>query len=157
MAEPQRESDRKAVASFKGAEAAGPAEDEQQVVVTINSAMGRIVKVEKTDKAGKRQELADEEWAKLVGEDEAEEIESALEEAFEAGVAVVLGEEYEADEAYEDEEERALRRVLLGGLLRRPIRRRILQRLVLSRLLRRSSPKAGTSNKAKSLAHPKGA
>ena len=152
MAEPQRESERKGVASFKaGAEATGGAEDEQQVVVTISSAMGRIVKVEKTDKAGKRQELAEEDLAKLVGEDEAEEIESALEEAFEAGVAVVLGEEYEADEAYEDDEERALRRVLLGGLLRRSVRRRILQRLVLSRLLRRSSTKTGASNKAKSL------
>jgi DUF917 family protein len=98
MAEPQRESDRKGVASFKaGAEATGAAEEEQQVVVTINSAMGRIVKVEKTDKAGKRQELGEEELAKIVGEDEVEEIESALEEAFEAGVAVVLGEEYVAD------------------------------------------------------------
>jgi hypothetical protein len=158
MAEPQKESERKGVASFKaGSEAAGAAEEEQQVVVTINAAMGRIVKVEKTDKAGKRQELPEEEWARLVGEDEAEEIESALEEAFEAGVAVVLGEEYEADEAYEDDEERALRRFLLGGLLRRSTRRRILQRLVLSRLLRRGSPKAGLSNKTKSLSHQKGA
>jgi hypothetical protein len=158
MAEPQRESDRKGVASFKaGAEATGAAEEEQQVIVTINSAMGRIVKVEKTDKAGKRQELGEEELAKLVGEDEAEEIESAIEEAFEAGVAVVLGEEYEADDAYEDDEERAFRRLLLGGLLRRSVRRRILQRLVLSRLLRRSSPKSGMSNKAKSLTHQKGA
>jgi len=153
MAEPQKESERKGVASFKsGTEAAGAADDEQQVVVTISASMGRIVRVEKTDKGGKRHELGDEEWAKLVGEDEAEEIESALEEAFEAGVAVVLGEEYEADEAYEDDEERALRRLLLGGLLRRSTRRRILQRLVMSRLLRRDSAKTGMSNKAKSLA-----
>jgi hypothetical protein len=152
MAEPQRESERKGVASFKaGAEATGTAEDEQQLVVTISAAMGRIVKIEKTDKAGKRQELAEEDLTKLVGEDEAEEIDSALEEAFEAGGAVVLGEEYEADEAYEDDEERALRRVLLGGLLRRSVRRRIIQRLVMSRLLRRSSTKAGASNKAKGL------
>jgi hypothetical protein len=153
MAEPQRDAERKGVANFKaGSDPAGAAEEEQQqVVVTINAAMGRIVRVEKTDKAGKRQELAEAEWAKLVGEDEAEEIESALEEAFEAGIAVVLGEDYEVEEAYEDDEERDLRRVLLGGLLRRPIRRRILQRLVLSRLLRRGSPKAGAFNKAKSL------
>ena len=155
MAEPQKESERKGVASFKSGTEAAAADDEQQVVVTISASMGRIVRVEKTDKGGKRHELGEEEWAKLVGEDEAEEIESALEEAFEAGVAVVLGEEYEADEAYEDDEERALRRVLLGGLLRRSTRRRILQRLVLSRLLRRDSSKAA-SNKAKSL-HQKGA
>jgi hypothetical protein len=158
MAEPQKESERKGVASFKsGTETAGAAEEEQQIVVTINPTMGRIVKVEKTDKAGKRQELVEEEWAKLVGEDEVEEIESAVEEAFEAGVAVVLGEQYESDEAYEDDEERALRQLLLGGLLRRSTKRRILQRLVLSRLLRRGTPKAGLSNKAKSLQHQKGA
>jgi hypothetical protein len=157
MAEPQKESERKGVANFKGSEANGNAEEEQQVVVTINTAVGRIVKVEKTDKAGKRQELAEGEWAKLVGEDEAEEIESAFEEAFEAGVAVVLGEEYDPDEAYEDDEERSLRRALLSGLLRGSTRRRILQRLVLSRLLRRGSPKVGVSNKARSLQHQKGA
>jgi hypothetical protein len=148
MAEPQRESERKGVASFKGSEAAGAAEEEQ-LTVTINAAVGRIVKVDKVDKAGKRQELAEDEWAKLVGEDEVEEIEGALEEAFEAGIAVVLGEEYDIDEAYEDDEERATRRLLLGGLLRRSIRRRILQRLVLSRLLRRGSPKTGASVKTK--------
>src|SRR6478672_10299077 len=135
MGEPQRESERKGVTSFKaGAEAVGTAEEEQ-LSVTINPTMGRIVKVEKVDKAGKRQELAEEEWAKLVGEDEVEEIEGAIEEAFEAGVAGVLGEEYEDDEGYEDDEEKAVRRFLIGKLLRRSIRRRILQRLLLSRLL----------------------
>jgi hypothetical protein len=160
MAEPQRDSERKGVTSFKaGSESAGPAEEEQQqqVLVTINTAMGRIVKVERMDKAGKRQELAEEEWAKLAGEDEVEEIQSALEEAFEAGVAVVLGEEYEDTEAYEDNEERALRRLLIAGLLRRPVRRRILQRLLLSRLLHRGSSKAGFSNKAKTVSTQKGA
>jgi hypothetical protein len=158
MAEPQRDSERKGVTSFKaGSESAGPAEEEQQVLVTINTAMGRIVKVEKADKGGKRQELAEEEWAKLVGEDEVEEIQSALEEAFEAGVAVVLGEEYEDAEAYEDDEERALRRLLIAGLLRRPVRRRILQRLLLSRLLHRGSSKGGFSNKAKTVSTQKGA
>jgi hypothetical protein len=159
MAEAQRESERKGVASFKaGPEAAGAAEEEQQLVVTVNAAMGRIVKIEKVDKSGKRQEPIEEDWAKLAGEDEVEEIQSALEEAFEAGVAAVLGEEYDDDdEAYEDEEEKALRRILIGGLLRRPVRRRILQRLVLSRLLRRGSSKAALSNKPKPMATQKGA
>jgi hypothetical protein len=153
MAEPQKDSERKGVASFKsGAEAVGAAE-EQQLMVTINPTMGRIVKVEKIDTAGKRQEVTDEEWAKLAGEDEVEEIQSALEEAFEAGVAGVLGEELEETEAYEDDEEKALRHMLIGSLVRRSIRRRIYQRLVLSRLLRRSSPK---NNRTKSLLPQKG-
>jgi hypothetical protein len=150
MADPQKETERKGVTSFKaGTEPVGAAEEEQQLMVTINPAMGRIVKVEKLDNAGKRQELTEENWAKLVGEDEVEEIQSALEEAFEAGIAGVLGEEFEDDEAYEDDEQRALRRLLISGLVRRSVRRRILQRLVLSRLLRRGSPK---TNKHKTLA-----
>jgi hypothetical protein len=141
MAEAHKESERKGVATFKGAEAVG-ASEEEQVVVTINAQTGKIVRVEKIDKSAKHQELAEEEWAKLVGADEVEEIENALEEAFEAGVAAVFGEEYEDDEAYEDDEERELRRLLIGGLLRRrPVQRRILQRLLVSRLLRRPSLK----------------
>ena len=136
MAEAQKESERKGVASFKGgAEAVGASEE--QVVVTINAPMGRIVKVERIDN-GKRHELAQDQWAKLIGDDEVEEIENALEEAFEAGIAAMLGEEFEDDEAYEDDEERDLRRALIAGLLRRrPVQRRILQRVVVSRLLRR--------------------
>jgi len=138
MAEAHKDSERKGVASFKGgAEALGGSEEEQ-VVVTINAPMGKIVSLEKIDKAGKRQELAQEEWTKLVGDDEIEEIEAVIEEAFEAGVAAVLGEEYEDDEAYEDDEERALRRLLIVGLLLdRPVQRRILKRLLVGRLLRR--------------------
>jgi hypothetical protein len=138
MAEAQKDSERKGVASFKGGAEAAGASEEEQVVVTINAPMGKIVRLEKIDKAGKRQELEEEEWAKLVGDDEVEEIEAALEEAFEAGVAAALGEEYEDDEAVEDEEEKALRRFLIAGLLRRRrVQRRILQRLMVSRLLRR--------------------
>ena len=155
MAETQRDSERKGVASFKaGSESAGAAEEEQQVLVTINS--GRIVKVEKIDKSGKRQELAEEDLTKLAGEDELEEIESSLEESFEAGVAVALGEEYDVDEADEDEEEKSVRRLLLGGLLRRKVRQRILQRMVVGRLLHGAS-KSAVSNKAKNIPAQKGA
>lgn len=156
MAEPQRESERKGVASFKPGAEGGAAEDEQ-LMVTINPAMGGIVRVERVDKAGKRQELVEEDLAKLVGEDEVDEIEAALEEAFEAGIAVVLGDTYEDEEAYEDDEERALRRLLVGGLLRRSIRRRILQRVLVSRVLRRNTVKTALSNKAKSMSTQKGA
>jgi len=156
MAETQRDSERKGVASFKaGSESAGAADEEQQVLVTINA--GRVVKVEKVDKSGKRQELAEEDLAKLAGEDELEEIESSLEESFEAGVAVALGEEYDVDEAYEDEEEKSVRRLLLGGLLRRKVRQRILQRMVVGRLLHGASSKAAVSNKTKNIPAQKGA
>src|SRR4029078_12566469 len=128
MAEPHRESQRKGVTSFKaGAEPADSAEEEEQLVVTFNAAMGEIVKVEKVDKAGKRQELTEEECAKLAGRDEVEEIEAALEEAFEAGVAVVVGDDDKEDAEDDDDEERALRQLLIGGLLgRHPIPRTLL-------------------------------
>jgi len=135
MAEPQKDSER--VASFKGGTESVGASEEEQVVVTINARMGKIVKVERIDKAGAHEELEEKEWAKLVGDNEVEEIEAALEEAFERGVAAVLGEEYEEEDSYEGDEERAVRRLLIRGLLRRPVQRRILQRLLVSRLLRR--------------------
>jgi len=146
MAEPHRESGRKGVANFKaGAEAVGSVEEIEQLVVTFNATMGEIVKVEKVDKSGKRQELTEEECAKLAGQDEVEEVEAALEEAFEAGVAVVLGDEEDEDYAEDDDdEERALRQLLIGRLLgRHPVRRRLLQQLLLRRLLLRRLLKRG--------------
>jgi hypothetical protein len=139
MADAQKENERKGVASFKaGHEAAGSPEETEQLVLTINPAMRKIVKVEKVDKAGKHQELSEAECAKLVGEDEVEEIEAALEEAFEAGVDGVLGDEYEAEGEYEDDEEKSIRRFLISELLiPRSVRRRIMHRLLLSRMIRR--------------------
>ena len=136
MADANRESERKGVSSFKSA-----AEEEmKQLVVTINPAVGGIVKVEKIDKAGKHEELSDEECARLVGEDEVEEIQDALEEAFEAAVMSVIGEDDQAEreDEDEDEEEKAIWRFLINDLfIPRAVRRRILHRLLLSRLLRR--------------------
>ena len=145
MAEPHRESHRKGVTSFKaGAEPADSAEEMEQLVVTFNAAMGEIVKVEKVDKAGKHHELTEEECAKLAGQDEVEEMEAALEEAFEAGVAVVVGDEDKEDAEDDDDEERALRQLLIGRLLERhPVRRRLLHQLLLRRLLLRRLLKRG--------------
>src|SRR5262245_54265250 len=77
------------------------ADETEQLVLTISAATGEVVKIERVDKVGKRDELSEEECLKLAGEDEVEEIEGALEEAFEAGVAGALGE----DENDEDEDE----------------------------------------------------
>ena len=140
MADTYRGSERKkGVSSFK----AGPEEETAQLVVTINPAIGEIVKVEKIDKAGKHQELSEQECGKLVGEDEVEEIQAALDEAFEAAVLSVIGQEDQAEGEDEDDEEKAIRRFLISDLLiPRAVRRRILHRLLLSRLLRRRFRKA---------------
>ena len=138
MADAHKESEsRRGVSSFKGHE-----NGMQQLVVTINPAMGGIVKVEKIDKAGKHEELSEEECGKLIGEDEVEEIQDALDEAFEAAVVSVTGAEDETEEDYEDEE-KSVRRFLISDLLiPRAVRRRILHRLLLSRMLRRRLRKA---------------
>jgi hypothetical protein len=140
MADAHRESERKGVSSFK----TGPEEKEEleQLVVTIDPAMGGIVKVEKLDKAGKHEELSEEECGRLVGEDEVDEIQAALDEAFEAAVVSVMGEDQSEGE-YEDDEEKAIRRFLISDLLiPRAVRRRILHRLLLSRMLRSRFRKA---------------
>jgi hypothetical protein len=144
MAEAHKETERKGVASFKvESEAAGSQEEE--LVVTINPGMGRIVRVERVDKTGKHHELSQQDCARLVGDDEVEEIETALDEAFEAGVAGVLGDEYQTEEEYEDDDEKAIRRFLISELLiPRSVRRRILHRLLLSRMLRRGFVKHQT-------------
>src|SRR5215475_3402021 len=113
MADAYKESERKGVSSFK----AGPEEEMEQLLVTINPAMGGIVKVEKIDKAGKHEELSEEECGRLVGEDEVEEIQDALDEAFEAAVVSVTGEEDQRAEESEDVEDKAIRRFLIGDLL----------------------------------------
>ena len=139
MADAHRESERKGVSTFK----AEPEEETEQLVVTINPAMGGIVKVEKIDRAGKREELSEEECGRLLGEDEMEEIEAALDEAFEAAVISVIGGGNQTTGEYEDDEEKAIRRFLIGDLLiPRAVRRRILHRLLLSRMLRRRFRKA---------------
>jgi hypothetical protein len=136
MADAHRES--KGVSSFKA-----PEGEMEQLVVTINPAMGGIVRVEKIDKAGKHEELSEEECGRLVGEDEVEEIQDALDEAFEAAVVSVIGEKDPAEGEYEDDEEKAIRRFLISDLLiPRAVRRRILHRILLSRMLRRRVRKA---------------
>ena len=137
MADPYRESERKGVSSFKSA----PEKEMKQLVVTINPAMGGIVKVEKIDKAGRHEELSDEEWVRLVGEDEVDEIQDAIDEAFEAAVMSVIGEEDQTERENDDEEEKAIRRFLINDLLiPRAVRQRILHRLLFSRILRRQLP-----------------
>ena len=135
MADAQRESERKGVTAFK---TEPETEQVEQLVVTINPATGRIVKIHRVDNAGKNQEFSEQDFAKLVGEDEVEEIETALDEAFEAGVIGVLGEDYMAETEDEDEEETTIRRFLISEILiPRSVRRRILHRMLMNRMLRR--------------------
>ncbi len=75
----------------------------------------------------------------LAGKQNHDEIEAALDEAFEAGIFSVLDPEGEDEAPEQSTEEMDLRRVLLKFIIGREVRRRlqqrIAQRLVLARAL----------------------
>jgi hypothetical protein len=116
---------------------AAQADSTEQLILTIRAAKGEVIKIEKIEVDGKRREISKEEVTALVGKDELNEIENALDEAFEAGISGVLDPGGEVEESVETEEETALRRALLtlivGTEVRRRLRHRIVRRLILSR------------------------
>src|SRR5271169_6227462 len=79
------------------------------LTVTIETKTGQIVKIEGVDAAGARHELSDEELARLAKERGKATLETVLEQAFEAGIASVLGDEGDEDEPQESEEDADLR------------------------------------------------
>jgi hypothetical protein len=109
----------------------------EQIIFTIRAPAGEVVKVEKIDAGGNRRDLSKEEITGFVGKSEENEIEEALDEAFEAGISSLLDPRSEVEESPETGEEVALRRELLtlivGAGARRRLQRRIVQRLILSR------------------------
>jgi hypothetical protein len=108
----------------------------EQIIFTMRTPAGEVIKLEKIDVGGNRRELSKEEIANLVGKNEVSEIEDALDEAFEAGIRSLL-DPIEDDESPETGDEVALRRELLtlivGAGVRRRLQRRIAERLLLSR------------------------
>ena len=122
----------------------GADNETKQVIFTLNAATGAIIRVEMIDPDGKRHEVPKGEVEALAGKDNLHEIETALDDAFEAGISSVLeptGEGASQREAEEEtEEDRELRKVLLTRLIRRDVRRRLqhrlVQRLMLSQTLK---------------------
>ncbi|HTJ89616.1 MAG TPA: hypothetical protein VL356_05515 [Acidocella sp.] len=125
-------------AAREGTRSAGD-EETEQLIFTLRAATGEIIRVEKTDAAGKRGELAKEDAVALVDKQNLDEVEAALDEAFEAGICSVLdpGSEEEAPEETAEEMElrRTLLKLIIGREVRRRLQRRIVQRLILSRTL----------------------
>lgn len=137
MADAYRQSERKRTSGLKSV----PGEQIKELAVTIDPVMGGIVKVQKISKAGKHEELSDEECARLVGEDELDEVQDAIAEAFDVAVMSVIGDRDQAETEDDDEEDKAVRRFLINDLLiPRAVRKRILHRLLLGRMLRRQMP-----------------
>src|SRR6516164_4149245 len=78
-------------ASTSPSSAPQPASHPELLLVTIQAKTGEIVKVESADSSGSRHELNDQDKAGLGKEAAKATLERLVEEAFEAGIACMLG------------------------------------------------------------------
>jgi hypothetical protein len=102
---------------------------------TIDANTAQIVKLESQDASGARHELSDEEKANLTREGGEAGVETVLEQAFEAGIACVLGDGVRTDKGPESAEDAELRRLLLLPLIEHSPAKRFLQREFLNRAI----------------------
>ena len=89
------------------------------VTITIDAESAEVVRVEGVDATGARHELSDDEKASLMKEGRDERVTALVEQAFEAGIACVLGIEEEEETTPETPEDAEFRRQLLAPLLER--------------------------------------
>lgn len=117
-------------ASKRGSTRPAATEKTEQLIFTLRSTTGEVIRIEKIDSAGKRHEIRESETIKVAGKPDLDEIEAALDEAFEAGIFSVLDPE-RADETHEETvEEAELWRILLTLIGDRQIRRRLQRRII---------------------------
>ena len=102
---------------------------------TMDASTGQITRLEKVDSAGARRQLSEQDKASLQPGPSWPTLEAIIEQAFEAGVDCVLGNEDEKDEAQESEDEVEVRRILLLPLMERSRMMALLQRSVLGQAI----------------------
>jgi hypothetical protein len=117
------------------------------VAFTVDADSGRIVKLEKVDSTGARRDLSDEDAASLTKGRTVPTLEAIIEQAFEAGIACVLGDGAEQDEGQESKDDAALRRVLLTPLMERTPAHGLQQPEVLGKAILASAIELTTSNR----------
>jgi hypothetical protein len=105
------------------------------VAVTIDTESAQVVRVEGQDTTGARFELTVDEKINLTARDSHDRLENLVEEAFEAGIACVLGGDTTLDDANESPEDAALRHQLLAPLIERSAVKHWLQPAVLKRAI----------------------
>jgi hypothetical protein len=115
----------------------------EQFVITRNAQTGDVMSIESIDSSGRRSALSEAALGSIAGEDEFEELEAALNEAFEAGVSMLF-EEADDENGSDSVDRTALLRALVLALAGRQAirrfgraRRTMFQKLVLRRLVRR--------------------
>jgi hypothetical protein len=115
----------------------------EQLIITRDAATGDVVGIEMTDGSG-RTAISEESLRSIVGEDEFEELDAALSEAFDSGVTMVFEDSDGQNGSMDSVDRAALLRALVIALAGRQAmrrfaraRRNLLQKLVLRRLVRR--------------------
>lgn len=108
------------------------------LAITIDTDTGRVVRLEGFDATGNRHELSETDRATLTTREREDRLEDLVEQAFEAGIACVLGGDMELDAAAESPEDVVLRRRLLAPLIERSTVRHLLDSAVLNRAILRT-------------------
>jgi len=114
---------------------------------TIQARTGQIVKIESVDSAGAHHELSDEEKTNLAKEKSKATVEDMLEQAFEAGIACVLGDADSEGDPPESAKDADLRRLLLRPLIEDGAAKRLMQSDILSRAMLTSLIQNATSSR----------
>jgi hypothetical protein len=109
------------------------APDADLLTITIQAKTGQIVRIQSAEGDGGGKELSVRERADLLKKASKDTLEALIEQAFEAGIACVLGDAVGRNEADESEEEADLRHLLLEPLIRQSPVQRLMRREVLSR------------------------
>jgi len=106
------------------------------VTITLDADSTEVVRIEGVDPTGARHDLTDDEKVSFIRERRDERLAEVVEQAFEAGIASVLGvEEDEEETAEESPEDTELRRQLLAPLIERSAMRRLTERAALNRAI----------------------
>ena len=102
---------------------------------TIDASTGQIAGLERVDSTGARRVVSDQDKASLQASKSWHTLESIVEQAFEAGIACVLGNGDDKDEVQESEDEAEVRRTLLLPLMERSRTMTLLHRGVLGQAI----------------------
>jgi len=108
------------------------------LTITIHAKTGQIVKIERVGGPDAPHELSTEEKASLAKESGRATLEAIVEQAFEAGIASVLGDgsdEEDSEDSIESKKDANLRHLLLRPLIENSSAKRLIRRDVLGRAI----------------------
>jgi hypothetical protein len=108
-----------------------------QLLVTLGDRDGEIARVETVDKAGKKHELLDEDFAALVGDHDIMDLLPVLEQAYMVGFSDASGDVFESDSREKETGDDDLEDVVIRGVASQKLIRRGVRNLILARLVKR--------------------